>query len=80
MTIQTNTFIPYEFSTKREAFQYITDRAHGIKHSLRIVEKNTGHLIVRCPMSGEYIEVYGTEEEINWVVEQLSCAGWSRAT
>lgn len=80
MTIFTDTFIPYEFENKREALDYIINRAINIKRSLRFVEMDTEHLIVRCPVSADYLEIVGTQEELNWLHIQLTKGNWYRVT
>lgn len=80
MTIFTDTFIPYEFSTKHETLQYVVTRAQGLKRSLKIIEKDTEHLTIRCPVSGDYIDVVGTEQELKWLEEQLTVRNWLRLT
>lgn len=80
MTIFTDTFIPYEFRTKYETLEYLVGRCQGLKHSLRLVEKDKEHLTVRCPVSGDYLEVVGKYEELRWLDEQLSIRKWYRVT
>lgn len=78
MIICTGTYIPYEFDNKRDCLQYIEERAHGIRKSLRLVEKDNEHLCLRCPLSGDYIDVVGTSEEILWIDRQLTVRSWYR--
>lgn len=81
MTIITETYVPYEFSPPG-VIKYIVDRAYSIKHSIRRVEidKESGHLILRCPLSGDYLEIAGEVEEIEYVDTQLRLRGWYRTT
>lgn len=78
MTIYTDTFIPYEFKTKREAFDYVVERCHGLKKSLRFVEMDEEHLVVRCPIVADYLEITGTPEELNWLHAELTKREWYR--
>lgn len=71
--------VEFEYS-KFLCLKYLQDRCNNIKHSLRLVEKNKGHLKVRCPLSGEYLVVNGTIEEINWLHEQLTYRQFYRIT
>lgn len=78
MIIFTNTFVPYEFDNKRDCLNYIIKRCQGIKKSLRFVEIDNEHLVVRCPLSGDYLEVVGTVEELVWVNSELTRQQWYR--
>lgn len=80
MVILTETFIPYDYPDRHQAFKYITSRCHGIKKSLRFVEKNNEHLMVRCPLSGDYLDIVGTQEEIDWLDNELRNRNWYRIT
>lgn len=78
MTIFTDTFIPYEYKNKFEALKHLEDRCHNIKKSLRFVEMSNEHLKVRCPLSGDYLEITGTTDEINWLHAELTKRRWYR--
>lgn len=80
MTIFTDTYIPYEFSSRNECLRYIEDRCHRLKKSLRLVEKDNEHLTVRCPLSGDYLDVVGSEDDLKWLDEQLHKRQWYRLT
>jgi hypothetical protein len=71
MTIFSDTYIPYDFEEKHQCLNYIEDRCQGLKKALRKIEKDNEHLRVRCPLSGDYLDVIGTEEELDWLDEQL---------
>lgn len=81
MTIITETYIPYEFN-RYEALKYIESRALGIKKSIRFIEidKESGHLILRCPLSGDYLEIAGSSEEIEWLDNELRIRQWYRVS
>lgn len=78
MTIFTDNFEPYEFKTKRETYNYVIERCQGLKKSLRFVEMDNEHLVVRCPVIADYLEITGTEEELNWLHAELSKREWYR--
>lgn len=80
MTIMTDTFIPYEFTDRRDCFKYVEERCHGLKKSLRFVEMDNEHLVVRCPLSGDYLEIVGEQEELDWLHAELTKRGWYRIT
>ena len=63
--ILTPTYIPYEYTSVKQVVRHIEDCCQGIKHGLRLIEKDTEHLIVRCPVSGDYLGITAsTPEEI----------------
>lgn len=78
MTIFNDTFIPYDYENKWDALKHIESRCHGIKKSLRFVEMDNEHLTLRCPLSGDYIEVTGTVDELNWLHAELTKRKWYR--
>lgn len=78
MNIITDTFIPYEYDNKYEVLKHIESRCHGLKKSLRFVEMDNEHLTVRCPLSGDYIEITGSVDELNWLHAELTKRKWYR--
>ena len=78
MIIFTETYVPYEYDDKHDVLKYVVSRCHGIKKSLRFVEKNNGHLMVRCPLSGDYLDILGSQEEIDWLDNELIKRNWYR--
>lgn len=80
MTIFTGTFNPYEYVNKRDALWHIESRCHGLKKSLRFVEKDNEHLTVRCPLSGDYLEITGTKDELDWLDNELRKRQWYRTS
>ena len=80
MTIFTGTFIPYEYENKYDTLKYVESRCHGIKKSLRLIKMDSEHLEVRCPLSGDYLEITGSEEDINWLHAELTKRKWYRTS
>lgn len=78
MTIFTGTFVPYEFEDKRLALHYVVQRCHNLKKSLRLVDKDTEHIEVRCPVSGDYLEITGDPSELEWLHSELIRREWYR--
>lgn len=78
MTIHSGTYIPYEYPNKLECLKHVESRCHGLKKSLRFIEKDNEHLTVRCPLSGDYLEITGTPEELNWLNNELRKRNWYR--
>lgn len=76
MNIYTETFVCAEFETKRETLKYVEFRCQKLLKSLKRIEKNSEHLIVRCPLSGEYLEIVGTPAELDWLDEELKKRNW----
>lgn len=79
MTIFTGTFNPYEYVNKRDCLWHIESRCHGLQKSLRLVEKDNEHLTLRCPLSGDYLEVTGTKDELEWLHKELTIRNWYRS-
>lgn len=78
MTIINDTYIPYEYKDKIECLKHVESRCHNLKKSLRFVEKDSEHLTVRCPLSGDYLDILGTEEELDWLHNELRRRKWYR--
>lgn len=82
MTIITETYIPYEYDSKFDTLKYVESRCHKIKKSLRKIELNiyeeSGHLCVRCPLSGDYLDITGSREDIIWLDNELTKRNWYR--
>ena len=58
--------------------KYVTSRAQGLKKSLRLVEKDSEHLTIRCPLSGDYLEIVGEKDDLEWLDNELRKQGWYR--
>lgn len=71
ISIYTDTYIPYEFDNKREAIQFIKTKSHNIKGAIILCEKNTEHLLIRCPVSAEYLDIVSDVLTLNWLDEEL---------
>lgn len=80
MTIFNDTFVPFSFPKKEDCYMYVIDRAHRIKRSLRLVESDNEHLTIRCPLSGDFLDVTGTPQELAWLNHKLSINNWWRIT
>jgi hypothetical protein len=78
MTIITDTFIPYEFDNKIDCLKHVESRCHNLKHSLCFIEMDNEHLTVRCPLSGDYLEIVGATDDLNWLHAELSKRRWYR--
>ena len=78
MTIFTGTYVPYEFDDKWECLRYVESRCHNLKKSLRFIEMDNEHLTVRCPLSGDYLDIVGTVNDVNWLHAELTKREWYR--
>lgn len=67
------------FSTLNGFYNYITQRCIG-QHSLKLVLKEEGHLKLRCPLVGDYLDVYGDDREIEWLHRELCKGHWYKLT
>jgi hypothetical protein len=75
MLLFNDTFIPYEF-TKEECLRHVESRCQNLKKSLKLITMDSEHLEVRCPLSGDYLEIVGSEQEINWLHAELTKRKW----
>lgn len=75
MIIENDTFIPYTFDDPHDVFKYIKERCNGLTKMLTRIEKDSEHLTVRCPLSGDYLEVLGTSSELDWLDNELRRKG-----
>ena len=78
MTIFRNDSIYFDFPNKFKCLEYVVDGCLGLKKSLRLIEKDTEHLTVRCPVSGDSMEIVGDVDELQWLDEELHRRGWYR--
>lgn len=78
MTIFTGTYIPYEFTNRHDCLHHVISRCHGLEKSLRFIEMDNEHLKVRCPLSGDYLDILGTAEELSWIHAELTKRNWYR--
>ena len=78
MTIFTGTFVPYEYDSKQDVLKYVESRCHNLEKSLRLIEKDNEHLTVRCPLSGDILDITGSPEELHWLDNELRKRKWYR--
>jgi len=71
MLIITDDYTPYDFNNWRECVNFLIDKTYGVKRGLTLIKKDKEHLEVRCPLTGEYLTVLGSEETIEKVHIQL---------
>ena len=59
-----DTFIPYDFMTWRECCNFLIDKCYGMTKAMTLVKKDKEHLEMRCPLTGEYLTVLGSTEDL----------------
>lgn len=59
-----DTFSPYDFMTWRECCNYLIDKCYGMKAAMILVTKDKEHLELRCPLTGEYLTVLASSENL----------------
>ena len=64
-------FLPYEFATVEGAINFIKQLSMGMTHGISKIEKNTEHLTIRCPVSGEYLDITSSEKTLNELDREL---------
>lgn len=70
--INIGAFHSLEFENVADITQYVEDINVGIHKSVRLIEKNTEHLLIRCSVSGDYLDITtNTSEEIDRLHERL---------
>ena len=59
-----DTFIPYDFTNWRECANFLIDKCYGMKRAMTLVAKDKEHLELRCPLTGEYLTVLASPENL----------------
>lgn len=62
-----DTFLPYDFLTWRECCNFLIDKCYGMTRAMTLVEKDEEHLELRCPLTGEYLTVLASEEDLEHI-------------
>ena len=66
-----DTFLPYEFATLDGAINFIRQTSMGITHGIKRIEKDTEHLTIRCPVSGEYLDITSSSKMLDLLDKEL---------
>lgn len=64
-------YLPYEFATVKGAIEFIKQLSMGITHGITRIEKDTEHLSIRCPVSGEYLDITASTSTLNTLDREL---------
>lgn len=59
-----DTYTPYDFNNWREACNYLYDKCYGITRAMTLIKKDKEHLELRCPLTGEYLNVLASEDDL----------------
>jgi hypothetical protein len=62
-----DTFTPYDFLTWRECCNFLIDKCYGMTKAMTLVKKDKEHLEMRCPLTGEYLTVLGSTEDLEHI-------------
>lgn len=71
MLVLGDTFVPYDFFNWQECANFLIDKCYGMKRAMILVEKDKEHLDLRCPLTGEYLTVLGSELDLTRVHQVL---------
>lgn len=66
-----DSYLPYEFATIEGCVNFIRQLSMGITHGLTRIEKDTEHLTIRCPVSGEYLDITSLTKTLNELDKEL---------
>lgn len=59
-----DTFLPYDFNNWRECCNYLIDKCYNMKRAMTLIAKDKEHLELRCPLTGEYLTVLASEDDL----------------
>jgi hypothetical protein len=59
-----DTFLPYDFLNWRECCNFLIDKCYGLTRAMTLIAKDNEHLELRCPLTGEYLTVLASPEDL----------------
>ena len=59
-----DTFSPYDFMNWRECANFLIDKCYGTTRAMTLIAKDKEHLEMRCPLTGEYLTVLASPEDL----------------
>lgn len=62
-----DSFSPYDFLTWRECCNFLIDKCYGMKKAMTLVQKDKEHLELRCPLTGEYLTVLASTDDLEHI-------------
>lgn len=66
-----DTFLPYDFNNWRECMNFLIDKCYGIKRAMTLITRDKEHLELRCPLTGEYLTVLASTENLERIHTQF---------
>lgn len=63
--------MPQEFNDKERCLQWCRNKQLGLKHSLRLMNKEKECLMIKVPITNEIVSIYGEPDEIQWLHIEL---------
>lgn len=66
-----DTFSPYDFSNWRECCNFLIDKCYGMKKAMSLIKRDKEHLELRCPLTGEYLTVLASSENLEKIHRTL---------
>ena len=60
-------FSPYDFRDWQECCNFLIDKCYGMKRAMKLIKKDSEHLEMRCPLTGEYLVVLGNAEDLEHI-------------
>lgn len=64
-------YAPYDFFNWRECGNFLIDKCYGMKKAMTFIKKDKEHLEVRCPLTGEYLTVLASPEDLENIHNML---------
>lgn len=66
-----DTFLPYDFNNWRECCNFLIDKCYGMKRGMTLVNRDKEHLEMRCPLTGEYLTILSSPENLEKIHNQF---------
>lgn len=60
-------YVPYDFRNWQECCNFLIDKCYGMRRAMILTERDKEHLEMRCPLTGEYLTVLGSTENLEHI-------------
>lgn len=60
-------YSPYDFIKWQECANFLIEKCYGMKRAMILIEKDKEHLELRCPLTGEYLTVLASEDDLEQI-------------
>lgn len=67
----TGCVLPYDFLSVDSCCSFIEDKCYNTVASLTFIKRDKEQLYLRCPLSGEFMNVYASEPDLDAVDDYL---------